>query len=390
MKSFKEVYEMGTDEYSDHCKQMTPGQQPVDEGYESKVSQKLDKAGIDHTWKNGELRVSKRDVKSAEKILKRMTTAGGLPNIIGEEKKKDDPHARLKKLTPTQRAALAKANREAQPKSKVSLAKMEAYKGNVGDLRYDLDLAMDELGLSRKGIKKVTKKGKNFEVRMANWMSSDKYPDFLAKQVGAKVVEWKPGGRGQINIMTLEGVEEMSAENLEEATEWKGGSKHISLTRYAAKQGFGVQIGQAEPMPGHQKRFKGAYVSIPLKDIPKLIKALQTVYKAPKGAQLGNAEESVDYSKNFHHQDPKLTSFGEFMGEGTWHVATDKASANKLGKLLKKPIILGKDGEKAQDAISFFIGDDSLFDDLNAAGMKNPKGDARPIIKKHLKKMFGL
>ena len=45
---------------------------------------------------------------------------------------------------------------------KIKDLKTEAYKGNVKDLRYDLDLAMDELGLSRKGIKKVTKKGKGY------------------------------------------------------------------------------------------------------------------------------------------------------------------------------------------------------------------------------------
>ena len=77
---------------------------------------------------------------------------------------------------------------------------------------------------------------------------------------------------------------------IQESTNWKGGSKHVGLTRYAAKQGYGLQITQAEPMPGQQKRFKGAYVSIPVKDIPKLIKALQTVHKAPAGAQLGDAD----------------------------------------------------------------------------------------------------
>ena len=97
---------------------------------------------------------------------------------------------------------------------KIKDLKSEAYKGNIKDLKYDLDLAMDELGLSRKGIKKVTKKGKGYEIRMANWMSSDKYPDFLAKQVGAKVTSWQPGGRGQINIMTIESVNEISAKAL--------------------------------------------------------------------------------------------------------------------------------------------------------------------------------
>ena len=75
-----------------------------------------------------------------------------------------------------------------------------------------------------------------------------------------------------------------------ESTNWKGGSKHIGLTKYAAKQGMGVQISQAEPMPGQQKRFKGANVSVPIKDIPKICKALMNVYKSPANSQLGDAD----------------------------------------------------------------------------------------------------
>mgnify|MGYP001394240391 CR=1 FL=1 len=78
---------------------------------------------------------------------------------------------------------------------------------------------------------------------------------------------------------------------LNESTNWKGGSKHVSLTRYSARSGFGLQITQDKPMPGDKVRLKGAYVNMPLKDIPKLIKALQTVFKADPKAQLGNAED---------------------------------------------------------------------------------------------------
>ena len=86
-------------------------------------------------------------------------------------------------------------------------------------------------------------------------------------------------------------VEEVHESKLNESTEWKGGSKHVSLTRYAAKVGMGIQITQDKPMPGDKVRLKGAYVNMPLKDIPKLIKALQVVLKADPKAQLGNAED---------------------------------------------------------------------------------------------------
>ena len=62
----------------------------LDEGYEAKVSKILNKKGIDHHWKNGKVYVSKRDEKSAEKILKKKagpemgTAVRMIPDIVGE------------------------------------------------------------------------------------------------------------------------------------------------------------------------------------------------------------------------------------------------------------------------------------------------------------------
>ena len=73
--------------------------------------------------------------------------------------------------------------------------------------------------------------------------------------------------------------------------------------------------------------------------------------------------------------------------EGTWAMPATPKLKMGLKKALQRPIMLGKEGDDATDTIRSFIGDDELYDDLYAAGMKNPKGDARPIIKKHLKRL---
>ena len=63
----------------------------LEEGYEAKVSKILNKKGIDHHWKNGKVYVSKRDEKSAEKILSKNAGPGlgtavrMIPDIVGEE-----------------------------------------------------------------------------------------------------------------------------------------------------------------------------------------------------------------------------------------------------------------------------------------------------------------
>ena len=73
--------------------------------------------------------------------------------------------------------------------------------------------------------------------------------------------------------------------------------------------------------------------------------------------------------------------------EGTWALPDTPKLKMGLKKALQRPIRLGKEGDDATDTIRSFIGDDELYDDLYAAGMKNPKGDARPIIKKAMKRL---
>ena len=77
----------------------------------------------------------------------------------------------------------------------------------------------------------------------------------------------------------------------------------------------------------------------------------------------------------------------ESINEGTWALPKTSKQKKELKDLLKKPVILGKEGDDAADKLYDLIGDDGLFDDLYTAGKKNPKGDARPIIKAKMKEL---
>ena len=78
---------------------------------------------------------------------------------------------------------------------------------------------------------------------------------------------------------------------------------------------------------------------------------------------------------------------GNPITEGTWALPKTSKQKKELKDLLKKPVILGKEGDDAADKLYDLIGDDGLFDDLYKAGQKNPKGDARPIIKAKMKEL---
>lgn len=71
----------------------------------------------------------------------------------------------------------------------------EAYDGNMSDFKYDLQLAIEnEIGISPKAIKSVTRKGKKgFEVKMSSYMSSKESWETIAKALGAELVDFTPG-----------------------------------------------------------------------------------------------------------------------------------------------------------------------------------------------------
>lgn len=73
--------------------------------------------------------------------------------------------------------------------------------------------------------------------------------------------------------------------------------------------------------------------------------------------------------------------------EGTWALPDSPKAKAELKKLMSKPIKLGKEGDDAAKVMYSLIGDDELFDDLYVAGKKNPNGDARPVIKKAMKRL---
>jgi len=100
-------------------------------------------------------------------------------------------------------------------------------------------------------------------------------------------------------------------------------------------------------------------------------------------------ELKVTKAESHHHSEKKKKKMDEEvdLDEGTWKVPETKIDQMALRKTLRKPIPLGKEGDNAADAISPYIGDDSLLDDLFTAGKKNPKADARPIIKKAMKRL---
>lgn len=70
----------------------------------------------------------------------------------------------------------------------------EAYDGNLSDFKTDFEMATDDLfGIGPKAIKKITKKGNKYEVRMSTYMKDKSRWERIGDEIGAKLVDFKPG-----------------------------------------------------------------------------------------------------------------------------------------------------------------------------------------------------
>jgi len=118
------------------------------------------------------------------------------------------------------------------------------------------------------------------------------------------------------------------------------------------------------------KMYKGKNEDLDSKDEPKV----KQIIKKLKGASQAHAGQAKDLEK-------------AMKTEGTWAIPDTPKKKMELKKLLQSPIKLGKEGDDASDKLYGLVGDDSLFDDLYVAGKKNPNGDARPLVRKHMKRL---
>jgi len=94
----------------------------------------------------------------------------------------------------------------------------EAYDGKISDFKYDLEMALEEIGISSKAIKKVSKVGKKFEVRMSSYMSQRSTWEKIGELMGATLVDFKADPKS-INVGLYESVE------IDEMTKFKAGQK---------------------------------------------------------------------------------------------------------------------------------------------------------------------
>lgn len=79
----------------------------------------------------------------------------------------------------------------------------EAYKGNLSDFKRDVELAVDNMGINTKAIKKVSKKGNGYQAYLSSYMDKDSH-EKIAKDVGATLKDFKKDSRGTVGVYEAE------------------------------------------------------------------------------------------------------------------------------------------------------------------------------------------
>ena len=250
----------------------------LEEGYEAKVSKILNKKGIDHHWKNGKVYVSKRDEKSAQKILSKNAGPGlgtavrMVPDIVGEETMQENNRFGLSQslvdtvskiiggekpeaMNPAQQAAIAIAKKKKgeKPKDegnafgKAVLAAKEAGKKDFifSGKKYVVKDELDKVNPKAAAKKFDDRKDKDID-NDGDVDSSDKYLHKKRQAIGKAMkgkkepVDTKPKMAEEVEV----------EEGMLKVSDFDG-------KKHAEKAGLKVKMGASSPFGGASATLSG-------------------------------------------------------------------------------------------------------------------------------------
>jgi hypothetical protein len=104
-------------------------------------------------------------------------------------------------------------------------------------------------------------------------------------------------------------------------------------------------------------------------------------------------EQALPILARLSGQNTKMREVEEFeswtdeVNEGTWALPDTPEKQRKLDDILAKELTVGPDATNAEEQLYDLVGDDQLFDQLQAAAENDPDADVRDIVISRLKQM---
>ena len=342
----------------------------LEEGYEKEVLNVLSDAGIDGYFRNGKLYVDKRDAKDAKAALEDADNIIKLPKMVKEEVELEEMkmthvlinmQGKVQGYTSNEKDAKEMARRTKstihpikKPITDKTLEKMNALAKTPKELQ-DLGI-IDERVVDPADVdddatdadKKAADKNMIMQMRKAMDVK------------GNMKIEFGDGKKEKVDPKILQMMV----------------TAHGKIQKPRDKEKFVAMISKSKrDMLNVAKKLSTLKMDLDKEDEPIVKKVVQMLKKASK-AHAGQADDLDKAIKEALELD-----------EGTWALPDTPKEKSKLKLLLKSPIKLGRDGNDATNLMYPLIGDDELMDDLYVAGKKDPRGDARPVIKKAMKRL---
>jgi hypothetical protein len=179
----------------------------------------------------------------------------------------------------------------------------EAYDGKISDFKYDLEMALEEIGFSPKAIKKVSKVGKKFEVRMSSYMSQRATWEKIGELMGATLVEFKPDPRS-INVGIYESsIDESVNEEKVDMTELENTLKRVKKENPGKKVGY---IFVQDAPKGYKISIDGKYTNESFNEVNEAKTSLDDMMK-----WIEKSMKFVKTSEEFNGNDGGIWVSGE-------------------------------------------------------------------------------
>ncbi len=444
----KESYEIGTDEYKEYLKKLTPGE--VEEHSNAKPHHHPHREDDDDKKEKGELATTDeaRQLKDKKKEMMVKSKDSGVIVIDKKDFKKYQKKGYFaveevkldevfdfvlldkdNKIAGRYSGSNAKKEAESGKKSahlppmripKNEVGKMKIVpispkdKKGIGDtvLAIGEEVELDEVGGSAFGgtIDKIQKVVDDKQATKIDGVMVDTFTASLIMNIFNKVNKQNQDKMRKMKVTQLakaayklagvkEEVEldESAASDARRAMKkdpdmkQRAFSKDVSATdddEKAASKNIIMQMRKAVSLKGRfDVEFQdGKKVKIPAKIAQEVQRKFSSL-RRPQEKQKFQAKVAKSHKSMLAALRESFDSSPRKLVEGTWSLPDTPSKKNEFKKLMKKKIKLGHEGDDASKALGGLVGDDSLMDDLYAAGKKNPNDDARPIIKKHMKRL---
>jgi len=367
-----EYYEIGTDEYKEYLKKLTPGE--VEEHSNAKPHHHPHREDDDDKKEKGELATTDeaRQLKDKKKEMMVKHQKSGVIVID----KKDFKKYQKKGYFAVEEVELDEVGGS-------------AFGGTIDKIQ---KVADDKQATKIDGVMVDTFTASLIMniFNKVNKQNQDKMRKMKVTQL-AKAAYKLAGVKEEVELDESAASDARRAMKKDPDMKQRAFSKDVSATdddEKAASKNIIMQMRKAVSLKGRfDVEFQdGKKVKIPAKIAQEVQRKFSSL-RRPQEKQKFQAKVAKSHKSMLAALRESFDSSPRKLVEGTWSLPDTPSKKNEFKKLMKSKIKLGKEGDDASDALGGLVGDDSLMDDLYAAGKKNPNGDARPVIKKHMKRL---